>query len=132
MGENSHPEPSSYTRVDITPHVIHTTVITIMLRSRSDGVKRISMSALPWSHQSKMCTQISRQITSDMPDTRDSCVGEVIPLQIPLCAKVAVGRPNRSLVACPSEFVTADPASRIRVSPLKRSGIGGIGIDVAT
>jgi hypothetical protein len=57
-----------------------------------------SMSALPWSHQSRTCTQISRQIASDMPDTRDSCVGEVIPLQIPLCAKVAVGRPNRSLV----------------------------------
>jgi len=35
------------------------------------------------------------------------------------------------LVACRSEFVTADAAGGIGVFPLDRSGVGGISVDVA-
>src|ERR1700722_12905185 len=36
-----------------------------------------------------------------------------------------------ALVACRSEFVTANASGRIRVLPLDRFGIGGVGLDVA-
>jgi hypothetical protein len=36
------------------------------------------------------------------------------------------------LVACRSEFVTADAAGGIRVVPLDRPSIGGVGVDVAS
>ena len=36
------------------------------------------------------------------------------------------------LVACRSEFVTTDTAGGVRVFPLKRSSIGGVGVDVAS
>ena len=35
------------------------------------------------------------------------------------------------LVACRSEFVTADAAGGVRVFPLDRASIGGVGVDVA-
>ncbi len=36
------------------------------------------------------------------------------------------------LVACRSEFVTADAAGGVRVFPLDRPSIGGVGVDVAS
>lgn len=35
------------------------------------------------------------------------------------------------LVACRSEFVTADAAGGVRVFPLDRTSVGGVGVDVA-
>ena len=35
-------------------------------------------------------------------------------------------------MACRSEFVTADAAGRVRVFPLDRPSIGGVGVDVAS
>jgi hypothetical protein len=37
----------------------------------------------------------------------------------------------RELVACRSEFVTADAAGGVGVFPLDRPSIGGVGVDVA-
>jgi hypothetical protein len=37
-----------------------------------------------------------------------------------------------ALVACRSEFVTADTAGGVRVFPLDRPSIGGVSVDVAS
>ena len=38
----------------------------------------------------------------------------------------------KMLVACRSEFVTADAAGGVRVFPVDRPSIGGVGVDVAS
>ena len=45
-------------------------------------------------------------------------------------AKIAA-MPAPFLVACRSEFVTADAADGVRVFPLDRASIGGVGVDIA-
>jgi hypothetical protein len=44
---------------------------------------------------------------------------------------LAGNSPYAKLVACRSEFVTADAAGGVRVFPLDRASIGGVGVDVA-
>src|ERR1035437_3515223 len=49
-----------------------------------------------------------------------------------LCPDLRQGAGSTHLVACRSEFVTADAAGGVRVLPLDRPSIGGVGVDVAS
>src|ERR1035437_8051484 len=49
-----------------------------------------------------------------------------------LAAPSPIQAPDRLLVACRSEFVTADTAGGVGVFPLDGPSIGGVGVDVAS